>query len=66
LVGRHGSVYALPAATEYGWSALKVVHGPVGGRSNGSKPHDALQEVRVLGRLDHPNVSSVRFIAGLS
>jgi hypothetical protein len=38
---------------------VKVVHGPVGGRSNGSKPHDALQEARVLRRLDHPNVSLI-------
>jgi hypothetical protein len=58
--GRHATVIAVPRAGDVPsprWSAIKVVYGPQSGRTEGSKPHDAVREVEILRFLDHPNVS---------
>ena len=57
-LGRHSSILAIPSeeATD-AWTVLKVVSTPRAGRSIGSKPHDVYQEVQILDRLSHSNVS---------
>jgi hypothetical protein len=58
--GRHATVIAVPRAGDVPgprWSAIKLIYGPKSGRTEGSKPHDAVREVEVLRSLDHPNVS---------